>query len=163
MKKSIVFIFFTTLSFTFQSCSPSSETKSDPIQEYIPANKTLYDEIVAMDSLFFNAYNTCDMEKQAFIYADQIEFFHDQGGLMTSKEELLEATKNNICGKVTRELVKGSIEVYGINNYGAVQMGLHKFHNNQEPNAESTPSKFIAIWNNVETGDWKMKKVISLH
>ncbi|EMY82272.1 NTF2 like superfamily protein [Psychroflexus gondwanensis ACAM 44] len=115
-----------------------------------------------MDKVFFDAYNNCDLEKQALIYSDNIEFFHDKGGLMTSKKEIIEGTKRNICGKVTRELIDGSLEVYPINNYGAVQIGYHKFYNNQEPNTESIPSKFITMWHN-DNGDWKMAKVISLH
>jgi hypothetical protein len=33
-------------------------------------------------------------------------------------------------------------------NYGEVQIGIHKFYNSQEPDTESKPSKFIAIWLN---------------
>jgi hypothetical protein len=47
------------------------------------------------------------------------------------KTRILDATKQNICGKVT-ELVKGSVVVYSI-KIMAVEIGLHKFHNNQEP------------------------------
>lgn len=115
-----------------------------------------------MDQEFFEAYNNCDLEKQASIYSDSIEFFHDKGGLMTSKAEIIEGTKKNICGKVTRELVEGSVEVYPIHAYGAVQIGYHKFFNSQEPDAESIPSKFITVWRN-DNGNWKMAKVISLH
>jgi len=102
------------------------------------------------------------MEKQKEIYANDIEFFHDKSGLSTSKSDILEATKNNICGKVTRSLIKGSIEVYPINNYGAVEIGYHKFFNNQEPDAPSNPSKFIIMWH-YEKEQWKITKVISLH
>ena len=117
---------------------------------------------MALDKEFFDAYNTCDLDKQAAIYADDIEFFHDKGGLMTSKSELLQGTKENVCGKVTRELVDGTIEVYPINNYGAVEIGFHTFHNSEEPDAESIPSKFIVIWHQ-ENGNWRMAKIISLH
>ena len=115
-----------------------------------------------MDKEFFGAYNNCDLEKQADIYADNIEFFHDKAGLMTSKQEIIDGTERNICGKVTRELIKGSVEVYPIADYGAVQIGFHKFHNNQEPDAPSIPSKFIIMWKN-NNDDWKITKVISLH
>jgi hypothetical protein len=63
---------------------------------------------------------------------------------------------------VTRELVEGTVEVYPIHDFGAVQIGYHKFFNDQEPDAESVPSKFIAVWRNND-GNWKMTKVISLH
>jgi hypothetical protein len=49
---------------------------------------------------------------------------------MTSKRGILDATEKNLC-KVSRGMVKGSIEVYPIKDYGAVEIGLHKFHNNQ--------------------------------
>lgn len=128
------------------------------------AQKSLYDEIVAMDSIYFNAYNNCNMQTQESLYADNIEFYHDKGGLSTSKKDILDAIKKNICGKVTRELIKGSIEVYPINGYGAVEMGLHRFHNNQEPesNQPKEGSKFIIIWHN-KNGKWEITRVISLH
>ena len=132
------------------------------IPKYQPSNIDLYNQIVKMDSIYFNAYNTCDIKTQADIYHEDIEFFHDKGGLTTSKEGLLKSLKENICGKVTRTLIKGSIEVYPINNYGAVEIGYHKFFNKQEPNQKSIPSKFIAIWKK-ENNLWKITKVISLH
>jgi hypothetical protein len=128
---------------------------------YTPDDQKLYDTIVHLDSVFFGAYNTCNMELQAEFYADDIEFYHDKGGLMTSKQELLDAIKRNICGKVTRELIKGSIEVYPIGNYGAVEMGIHKFHNLMEGSV-SGGGKFVIIWKH--DGDkWKVSRVVSLH
>ncbi len=130
--------------------------------EYIPVNQEIYDTIVAKDKEYFDAYNACDMKKQASMYAEDLEFYHDKGGLSTSKQDVLTSIENNICGKVTRTLVEGSIEVYPIKDYGAVQIGYHKFYNNQEPNAESKPVKFILIWKN-EGEKWLISKVISLH
>lgn len=125
-------------------------------------DEELMNTIVRLDSLFFTAYNNCDLETQAVLIAEDLEFYHDKGGLSTSKSGLIEALKNNICGKVTRELVKGSIEVSPIPGYGAVQLGMHKFYNNQEPDAESKPSRFVNIWK--QDGDsWQMTRVISLH
>ncbi|MBS1531498.1 MAG: nuclear transport factor 2 family protein [Bacteroidetes bacterium] len=115
-----------------------------------------------MDSVYFNAYNTCDMDTQAAIYADSIEFYHDKGGLMTSKQALLKALKDNICGKVTRVLVPGSIEVYPIGTWGAVEIGLHRFINHQESETPSKPDKFIVIWRHRDD-KWQITRVISLH
>lgn len=140
----------------------SAWAQDNSIPKYAPIDLELQRQIEQMDQAFFDAYNQCDMKKQEAIYADDIEFFHDKGGLMTSKKELLEATRKNICGKVTRILIPGSIEVYPIHNYGAVEIGFHRFYNNQEPNAESKPSKFIIVWKK-ENELWRIAKVVSLH
>ena len=132
------------------------------IKQYIPIDKLLYHQIDSMDKVFFDAYNACNIEIQKSIYSDSIEFFHDKAGLINSKSELIQGTLDNICGKVTRHLVPGSIEVYPINHYGAVEIGFHRFYNNQEPDANSSPSKFIVIWKR-ENLNWKITKVVSLH
>lgn len=121
----------------------------------------LYKTVVELDSTFFAAYNNCDLAKQAEIYNDSIEFFHDKGGLQTSKEEILADTKKYICGRVTRKIVKGSIEVSPIPGYGAVELGSHSFYN-KEQNTTSNPSKFVIVWKNTD-GKWTITKVISLH
>ena len=122
----------------------------------------LYQTVVNLDSTFFNAYNTCDMAKQAEFYSDSIEFYHDKGGLTTSKQDILDATRKNICGKVTRELVKGSIEVSPVPGYEAAEIGMHMFHNNQEKDQIPHPSRFVIIWRNRD-GKWTITRVISLH
>jgi len=118
--------------------------------------------LLSKDKEYFDAYNACDMEKQRSLYSEDLEFFHDKGGLSTSKQEVLSSIEKNICGKVTRTLIEGSLEVYPIKDYGAIEIGYHKFYNNQEPNAKSKPSKFIIVWKN-ENERWYISKVISLH
>ena len=126
------------------------------------ADNELYQTIAELDSIFFTAYNNCDLKTQADMLSEDLEFYHDQGGLNTSKTAVMEAIEKNICEKVRRELVKGSIEVSPIPGFGAVQLGMHKFYNNQEPDAVSKPSRFVALWK--QTGEsWQMTRIISLH
>jgi hypothetical protein len=122
----------------------------------------LYKVVLDLDSIFFDAYNTCNLAKQSEFYSDSIEFYHDKSGLSTSKKELIENTQKYICGKVRRELVKGSVEVSPIPGYGAVELGSHQFYNNQEKNQQPRPSKFLIIWKN-SSGKWTITRVISLH
>ena len=129
---------------------------------YQPSSPQLYNTILRMDSTYFDAYNRCDMEKQAAIYSDSIQFYHDKGGLQTSKKEILDAIRRNICGKVSRVLVKGSVEVYEIPNFGAIEIGLHQFINHQEHDALSKPDKFILFWRHKDD-KWQITQVISLH
>jgi ketosteroid isomerase-like protein len=159
-KESFILKILLAIAVFFYSLMTSAQVEEIP--KYKSLNIDLYTDIVKMDSIYFAAYNTCDIKTQASIYADDIEFFHDKGGLLTDKKELLKSLKENICNKVTRTLIKGSIEVYPIKDYGAIKIGYHTFYNKLEPKAESTPSKFIVVWKK-ENNNWKMTKVISLH
>jgi hypothetical protein len=102
------------------------------------------------------------MDVQQQLISENIEFYHDIGGLSTSKEKLMNAYKKNICGQVTRELLKGSIEVYPIKDFGAVEMGYHRFHSIHDTGPNSHYARFIHIWKK-EDNQWKITRVISLH
>ncbi|MEM1328720.1 MAG: nuclear transport factor 2 family protein [Bacteroidota bacterium] len=153
---------FPMIGLLVMSCMQQRKAASTAIPDYQVIDADLQQTIEALDKQYFDAYNNCDLETQANLMADDIEFFHDQGGLATSKSDIIASIERNICGKVTRTLIAGSLEVYPINNYGAVSIGYHKFFNNQEPDAPSIPSKFITIWR--QDGEvWQMAKVVSLH
>ncbi len=147
----------------FCSCNPARQV-SVKLPAYKPnVSAEFYNSIVYTDSVFFDAYNHCNLPVMDSMISENIEFYHDKGGLSTSKSQIMEATKNNICGKVTRELLPGSIEVYEIADYGAVEIGFHGFHNNQEKETGPTHfSKFVHLWKKVN-GQWKLSRVISLH
>jgi len=157
MKKTTI---LTLLLSCFASLTGLAQNKD--AYEYKPQDIKLYNAIVHMDSVYFDAYNRCDMDKQAAIFADSLEFYHDGGGLEKSKTRLLSAIKANICGKVTRVLVPGSIEVYPIPNYGAVEIALHRFINHAENDHLSKPDKFVVVWR-LRNNQWQITRVISLH
>lgn len=162
MKKIIVSF---ALLLSLVSCSTLKPNDYQLTKNYAPDNPELYQTIVKLDSVFFDAYNHCDtkFETYADFCADDIEFYHDQGGLSNSKKDILEGTKKYICGKVTRNLVPGSIEVYPIKDYGAIEIGLHSFSNNTNPSNEPKKvSRFTIFWKQVN-GTWKIAKVVSLH
>ena len=160
MKKLNLSAFFTLLMITVIAVTASAQ--SNEIPPYKPQSQELYNTIVHMDSVYFNAYNTCDMATQAAIYSDSIEFYHDRGGLMTSKKDLLAALKANICGKVTRVLVRGSVEVYPVPGFGAIEIGYHRFINHQESETPSGPGRFVVFWR-LRNGKWQITKVASMH
>ncbi len=158
-KSSVLYIFFILI--TVSACRlPLKQTIKRPV--YKPESKELYDAIVHMDSIWEDSYNHCKMDIQDQIISEDIEFFHDQGGVIKSKAQLMAAYKNNICGKVTRELMKGSIEVYPIKDYGAVEMGYHRFHSITDTSPNSKFARFVHVWKK-ENGNWKITRVISLH
>ncbi len=128
----------------------------------VSSDSELYRTILSLDNAYFTAYNTCDLTAQGNLLSEDLEFYHDQGGLSLSKSGILESIEKNICGKVRRELVPESVEVHEIRGFGAVEIGLHKFYNSEEPNAVSKPSRFVTVWKEGSNG-WKMHRIISLH
>ncbi len=110
----------------------------------------------------FDAYNHCDLATFSSLIVEDMEFYHDKSGLALGRPALVEGIKNNICGKVTRELVPGTMEVYPIANYGAVKIGIHRFHHPGQEDSDSIgEAKFIHLWQNKD-GGWKVTRVISL-
>ncbi|ANE51605.1 nuclear transport factor 2 family protein [Flavisolibacter tropicus] len=149
---------FLIISITFQNKATAQDYK------YTSRDQKLYDTIVHLDSVFFGYYNTCNvnLDKHAAFYADTLEFYHDNGGLTKSKQDVVEGIRKNVCGKVTRELIPGSIEVYWIPGFGAIEMGVHQFRNKEEPNAKPHPARFMIFWQ-YRNNEFKITKVVSLH
>ncbi|HEY6412708.1 MAG TPA: nuclear transport factor 2 family protein [Edaphobacter sp.] len=137
------------------------EAQAVPALDAIKSDAELTRAISALDTQLFDAYNTCDLDKLGSMVVDDLEFYHDKTGLMVGKQPFLVAIKNNICGKVTRELVKGSLEVYPLKGYGAVEIGVHRFHHpgTQEHDVLGE-AKFIHLWQ-YKDGAWKVSRVIS--
>lgn len=146
---------------TMIACSSKVHMTSAQTRAHVNKSATLYDTIVYMDSVWEDSYNNCRLDKQEELISEDLEFYHDRGGLMTSKKALIEALKKNICGKVTRELQAGSIEVYPIPGYGAVEMGYHRFHGKNDTGSGHF-AKFVHLWHR-ENGRWRITRVISLH
>jgi ketosteroid isomerase-like protein len=125
------------------------------------AQDPLFHTVQALDKELFDAYNHCDLDKFGSLLADDLEFYHDIGGLARGRQATVDALKNNICGKVTRELVPGTLEVYPIANYGAVEIGVHRFHHPGHDDTEPVgEGKFVQLWHN-ENGSWKLTRIFS--
>lgn len=117
--------------------------------------------ITGLDAALFDAYNRCDLDKFGSLLADDLEFYHDQTGLAVGKQKTIDGVKNNICGKVHRELVPGTLEVYPIHGFGAVEIGVHRFSHPGSPRDTMGEAKFIHIWQ-LKDGVWKVTRVISV-
>jgi len=122
----------------------------------------LFKTVSALDHDLFDAYNRCDLKKFESLLAADLEFYHDLGGFSRGVKTVVDGVKNNICGKVTRELVPGTLEVYPIANYGAVEIGVHRFHHPGHEDTEKVgEAKFFQLWHKEENGGWKLTRVFS--
>lgn len=129
--------------------------------ESIKSQEELNKVVASLDAALFDSYNRCDLEKFAAFFADDVEFYHDQGGVTLGKDKLTESVRKNICGKVTRELVSSSLQVYRMKGYGVVEMGVHRFHHPGHDDTEPVgEGKFIHLWQYKDHA-WKITRVVS--
>jgi hypothetical protein len=144
-------IFLLPLAFLFPILSVTAQTANPP--------DTLFQTIKSLDAKLFDAYNHCDLDTLGSMVSDDLEFYHDQTGLMVGKAPFLAAIKQNICGKVQRSLIENTLEVYPLKGYGAVELGIHRFHHPNEPDNVGD-ARFVTIWHD-DNGVWKVTRVIS--
>src|SRR5215813_680911 len=151
----------------FIAPSIRAAAQSTPIQPTTPDYKAatsdeVFQTISRLDKQLFDAIDRCDMKTEASFWADDAEFYHDKNGLMVGGPQIVDAFKNNLCGKVKRELVPGTLEVYGLEGYGAVEIGVHRFlHPWEQDHGVVGEAKFIHVWH-YKDGTWKITRVISI-
>ena len=121
----------------------------------------LYKEIAHMDSLLFNAFNSRDTNQFKNLFTDDLEFYHDKGGLTGYEQtmEFMRSTAKTNNG-LRRDLVKGSLEVYPVPGYGAMEIGVHTFCHIENDKQDCGTFKFVHIWQK-KGAQWKISRVIS--
>ncbi len=128
----------------------------------------LYDEIMQMDSLYFSAQNACDLEKYASFLSEDFEFFHDKGGFTASKDDEMKGMAI-FCGEdqrarqpLRRELIEGTLKVYPMENYGALEFCDHVFYLQINDGTEKIvgSGKMSALWKLINN-EWKLTRIIS--
>ncbi|WP_449401199.1 hypothetical protein [Chryseobacterium wanjuense] len=61
----------------------------------------LYKTAKKLDSLIFDiGFNTCDLSHYDSIISNDLEFYHDKGGITSGKDAFTASIKNNICGGI---------------------------------------------------------------
>ena len=145
------------------ACSTSTTTESNLPHKYSPVSQELYDTIAHLDSAFFEAFNTRNLEKLKTFLSEELEFYHDLGGV-TNYDQNIEAFKKTFESerRVRRELVETTLEVYPIKDYGAVETGSHRFYATEKGQEEklSSEAKFVQVWQKIN-GAWKITRIIS--
>lgn len=127
----------------------------------ISTQSDLYKTLKAQDSLMFLVgFNNCDIAQIEKIMLEDVEFYHDKGGITKTKSAFSKEFKANLCSNgvnsTQRILEDNSLEVFPLYNgselYGALQMGVHGFGN--------TTARFTHLWL-IENEEWKLSRILS--
>lgn len=149
-----------------QSIQRKAGPGSPPQPSATPAPKPivkseLYQTVARLDAELFAAFNAKDVNKLMSYFADNLEFYHDKGGLANFNQ-----TKEGFARlfaqtpDITRTLVPGSLEVYPIRDYGAMHIGVQRFCHVENGRDDCGNSKFVMVWQQ-QNSTWKITRVVS--
>ncbi|WP_299523168.1 DUF3471 domain-containing protein [Winogradskyella sp.] len=145
---------------------------SGTVSAQVDKSSKLFKALKSKDSILFKiGFNKCEIERSAELMFDDLEFYHDKGGITNSKQEFVDIMNNGICKsgnkeKIYRFLVEESLEVFPMYNngklYGALQNGKHFFSPDKHMTFDKSDNYalFSHLWL-LDDGEWKLKRVIS--
>jgi hypothetical protein len=125
--------------------------------------------IRSADVRFWQAYNTCDTTAQRQFLAEDVEFYHDKGGITLGAEALMATIKANLCSegsRLRRAAVDGTVQVFPLRSqgvvYGAILSGEHLFYLREKgkPERLDGQARFTHLWL-LRDGTWRMARILS--
>lgn len=135
------------------------------------SDENLFQQLKRMDSLLFEVcFNQCRVDELLPYISQDLEFYHDQSGVMESRDQFMESVRTNICAnmdfKPIRKLNEASLQIFPLFNqgklYGVIQQGVHTFYirEPQKELYETSEAKFIHLWL-WQNDRWMLKRVLS--
>jgi ketosteroid isomerase-like protein len=121
----------------------------------------VFQTIARMDEMIFDAFNAHDVDRLMSYFTEDLEFYHDTGGVENYRQNA-EGFKKMFASMpdMRRDLVKESLEVYPIKDFGAMEIGQHRFCHKENGKDDCGTFGFAMVWKKV--GDsWKISRVLS--
>src|SRR3954453_2723376 len=121
----------------------------------------LTETITRMDKRTFDAFNAHDVNMLMSMFTDDVEFYHDKDGLSNyeqTREGFTQMFGN--APDIKRTLLPGTLQVYPVKDFGAIELGTHRFCHKEQGRDDCGDFPFVMVWKKI--GDsWKMSRVIS--
>jgi ketosteroid isomerase-like protein len=117
--------------------------------------------ITRLNSEIFDAFNKHDVSRLMSFFTEDLEFYHDTGGLSKYADNA-ESFKKMFASTpdIRRDVESGSLQVYPIKDYGAMEIGRRRFCHKENGKDECGTFGFAMVWR--KTGDsWKISRVLS--
>ncbi|MDB4923546.1 nuclear transport factor 2 family protein [Mucilaginibacter sp.] len=121
----------------------------------------LFNEIAHLDSLQFGAFNARNLNQLMQYFDTSLELYQDNIGVRN-----YEQTSQAFGGLfkmdyvLTRKLIPGTMEVYPIKDYGAIETGQHTFSHMENGQLQTGTYKFMQIWQKKD-GVWRVIREIT--
>ncbi len=125
--------------------------------------QSLFTRVKALDTAMFDAFNKCSdpeqLKRHASYFSPDVEFYHGNGGVTWTRDDMIANTRKYACGNYRRELVPGTLEVYPIKDFGAIARGVHRFCAIDAGKCEGM-ADFVLIWRERD-GQWQITRSLS--
>jgi ketosteroid isomerase-like protein len=157
--KQVLLTIMLALTASFSTGVPAAEEPGPQKEAASPAE--LFETIQRMDAAIFDAFNAHDVARLMSYFTEDLEFYHDTGGLGDYRQNAADFKKMFASTPdIRRDLVKESLEVYPIKDYGAMEIGQHRFCHKENGKDDCGTFGFAMVWR--KTGDsWKISRVLS--
>ena len=101
------------------------------------------------------------MVKLKTFFAPDLEFYQDNEGVENYAQTMNDFSEMfGQPSRIRRILVPGTLEVYPIKNYGAIEAGSHRFCHTENGKADCGTFKFLHVWR--KTGQtWQLSRIVS--
>jgi hypothetical protein len=126
--------------------------------------------VMARDGAFWAAYNKCDVPAMAEFFTEDVEFYHDRGGVTRGHADFVKELRDRLCGnpdsRLRREAVEGTVRLFPLKKddvvYGAILSGEHVFYVLDKGKADRLDgrARFTDLWM-LKDGVWKMSRILS--
>ena len=127
------------------------------------SSDALHRTVSDLDAEFFSTFNNCDapgqLQKHAEFLDPNVEFYHDNGGVSWTRKEYIDKTRDNVCGKFRRKLTPGSLAIYPIKGFGAIEEGEQVFCDMKSEKCFGG-AKFLLVWQQTANG-WQVTRAFS--
>lgn len=142
-----------------------------PFAPEVPPPPLLTQTIAARDAALFDLmFAQCDPDALKRIVTDDMEFYHDKGGMMghdafiADYAKSCEAKRAPDAWRSRRELTPETLRVYPIPGFGAVEEGAHLFYERKGDGPERLAGKarFSILWKLGADGQWRMARAFSI-
>lgn len=120
--------------------------------------------------MFSAFFNRCDVAALAAMVTDDFEMYHDKGGQVADSGKQFIGGIEGTCTRqktgedyrARREVVPGTLKVYPLNNFGAIEIGEHRFYKLEpgKPEKLVEVALFTHVWKREPSG-WQLACVLS--
>ena len=121
----------------------------------------LFETIARVDRHLFNAFNSHDIDRLMSMASREVELYQENNGLKDYDGCIVEL--KDMFAKyrdIRRNLVEGTLEVYPIGSYGALEVGQHRFCTTQGGKEDCAVFRFSILWQKVGES-WKVSRLVN--